>query len=102
MDDLFARYMYFIRAKRDNNKSTTTESLRKFYERDKYSILKQNSTFDDLKDLAQFWEDIADQNSKRFSENILRNSLRSTMHQIVCGTILYLFIIWQIVTKTET
>ena len=49
-----------------------TESLRKFYERDKYSILKQNSTFDDLKDLAQFWEDIADQNSKRFSENILR------------------------------
>ena len=50
MDDLFARYMYFIRAKRDNNKSSTTESLRKFYERDKYSILKQNSTFDDLKD----------------------------------------------------
>lgn len=44
-----------------------TESLRKFYERDKYSILKQNSTFDDLKDLAQFWEDIVDQNSKRFS-----------------------------------
>lgn len=72
MDDLFARYMYFVRAKRDNNKSTTTESLRKFYEHDKYSILKQNSTFDDLKDLAQFWEDIADQNSKRFSENILR------------------------------
>lgn len=34
--------------------------------------MKQNSTFDDLKDLAQFWEDIADQNSKRFSENILR------------------------------
>lgn len=72
MDDLFARYMYFIRAKRDNNKSSTTESLRKFYERDKYSILKQNSTFEDLKDLAQFWEDIADQNSERFSKNILR------------------------------
>ena len=34
--------------------------------------MKQNSTFDDLKDLAQFWEDIVDQNSKRFSENILR------------------------------
>lgn len=72
MDDLFTRYMYFIRAKRDNNKSTTTESLRKFYERDKYSILKQDGTFDDLKDLAQFWEDIADQNSERFSENTLR------------------------------
>ena len=72
MDDLFTRYMYFIRAKRDNNKSTTTESLRKFYERDKYSILKQDGTFDSLKDLAQFWEDIADQNSERFSENTLR------------------------------
>lgn len=34
--------------------------------------MKQNSTFDDLKDLAQFWEDIVDQNSKRFSKNILR------------------------------
>lgn len=72
MDDLFTRYMYFIRAKRDNNKSTTTESLRKFYERDKYSILKKDDTFDDLRDLAQFWEDIADQNAKRFSKNILK------------------------------
>ena len=34
--------------------------------------MKQNSTFDDLKDLAQFWEDIVDQNSERFSKNILR------------------------------
>ncbi len=72
MDDLFARYMYYIRAKRDNNKSTTTESLRKFYERDKYSVLKQDGTFDDLKDLAQFWEDIADQNAERFDSTILR------------------------------
>ena len=72
MDDLFTRYMYFIRAKRDNNKSTTTESLRKFYERDKYSVLKQDDTFENLKDLAQFWEDITDQNSERFSLDVLK------------------------------
>ena len=72
MDDLFTRYMYFIRAKRDNNKSTTTESLRKFYERDKYSVLKQDDTFENLKDLAQFWEDITDQNRERFSEEVLK------------------------------
>ena len=72
MDDLFTRYMYFIRAKRDNNKSSTTESLRRFYERDKYSVLKQDDTFENLKDLAQFWEDIADQNRERFSEEVLK------------------------------
>ena len=72
MDDLFTRYMYFIRAKRDNNKSSTTESLRRFYERDKYSVLKQDDTFENLKDLAQFWEDITDQNRERFSEEILK------------------------------
>lgn len=72
MDDLFTRYMYFIRAKRDNNKSSTTESLRRFYERDKYSVLKQDDTFENLKDLAQFWEDITDQNRERFSEEVLK------------------------------
>lgn len=72
MDDLFTRYMYFIRAKRDNNKSSTTESLRRFYERDKYSVLKQDDTFENLKDLAQFWEDITDQNRERFSEDVLK------------------------------
>ena len=72
MDDLFTRYMYFIRAKRDNNKSSTTESLRRFYERDKYSLLKQDDTFENLKDLAQFWEDITDQNRERFSEEVLK------------------------------
>ena len=72
MDDLFTRYMYFIRAKRDNNKSSTTESLRRFYESDKYSVLKQDDTFENLKDLAQFWEDITDQNRERFSEEVLK------------------------------
>ncbi|HAW59701.1 MAG TPA: hypothetical protein DCX03_11985, partial [Bacteroidales bacterium] len=54
MDELFTRYMYFIRAKQ-GNKSSTTEALRKFYEKDKYSILKKDETLPNLKILATFW-----------------------------------------------
>ncbi len=71
MDELFARYMYFLRAK-EGNKSSTTEALRKFYERNKYQYLKQPSTIDDLKALALFWESIADQDSNRFSDGVLK------------------------------
>jgi hypothetical protein len=71
MDELFARYMYFLRAK-EGNKSSTTEALRKFYERNKYQYLKNPNTIDDLKALALFWESIANQDGTRFSENVLK------------------------------
>lgn len=71
MDELFARYMYFLRAK-EGNKSSTTEALRKFYERNKYQYLKQPNTIDDLKALALFWESVADQDNTRFSDGILK------------------------------
>ena len=71
MDELFTRYMYFIRAKQ-GNKSSTTEALRKFYEKGKYSILKQDETLPNLKTLADFWNDVYNQNPEKFSENALR------------------------------
>ena len=71
MDELFARYMYYERAKQ-GNKSSTTEALRKFYERDKYSLLKKEETFKNLKILLKFWQDVSNQNNERFSDNILR------------------------------
>jgi uncharacterized protein with ParB-like and HNH nuclease domain len=71
MDELFTRYMYFIRAKQ-GNKSSTTEALRKFYEKDKYSILKQVETLPNLKILANFWNDVYHQNSDRFSNSVLK------------------------------
>lgn len=37
MDDLFTRYMYYERALQ-GNKSSTTEALRKFYEKDSYKL----------------------------------------------------------------
>lgn len=71
MDELFTRYMYFVRAKQ-GIKSSTTEALRKFYEKGKYAILKQDQTLIDLKILADFWSDVYTQNSERFSQSILR------------------------------
>ncbi len=71
MDELFTRYMYFVRAKQ-GIKSSTTEALRKFYEKGKYSILKQDETLLNLKILVDFWNDVYNQNTDRFSANILR------------------------------
>jgi uncharacterized protein with ParB-like and HNH nuclease domain len=71
MDELFTRYMYYIRSKQ-GIKSSTTEALRKFYEKDKYSILKQDETLPNLKILVDFWNDIHAQNADRFSTIILR------------------------------
>lgn len=71
MDELFTRYMYYARAK-SGNKSSTVEALRKFYEKDSYSLLKNSNTFDDLAILAHFWEDVSNQDKDRFSFQVLR------------------------------
>jgi uncharacterized protein with ParB-like and HNH nuclease domain len=71
MDELFARYMYFLRAK-EGNKSTTTEALRKFYERNKYQYLKREETIGELKALALFWKSVSHQDKEQFSDSILK------------------------------
>lgn len=71
MDELFTRYMYFERAKQ-KNKLSTTEALRKFYEKGKYAILKKNETFSNLELLAKFWEDVSLQSTERFNSEVLR------------------------------
>lgn len=71
MDELFTRYMYYIRAKQ-GIKSSTTEALRKFYEKDNYTLLKREDKFNDLITLAHFWEDVINQDKDRFSQRILR------------------------------
>ena len=71
MDEVFTRYMYYERAKQ-GIKSSTTEALRKFYERNSYTLLKNDKTFENLIDLANFWNDVQDQNIDRFSDRILR------------------------------
>ena len=71
MDEIFTRYMYYERAKM-GIKLSTTEALRKFYEKDSYKILKQDSILTNLMELATFWNDIENQNNDRFSLKVLR------------------------------
>lgn len=71
MDELFTRYMYFERAKK-GIKSSTTEALRKFYEKDSYALLNNDATLQNLIDLADFWNDVSNQDQDRFSERILK------------------------------
>lgn len=71
LDELFARYMYYERAKQDN-KNTTTEALRKFYEKDKYAIFKRDDTLDNITELAKFWQSVSKQDDDRFSVRVLR------------------------------
>ena len=71
MDELFTRYMYYERAKQ-GIKSSTTEALRKFYERNAYILLRNTQTFENLIDLDNFWNDVQNQNRNRFSERVLR------------------------------
>lgn len=71
MDELFTRYMYYLRAK-EGNKSTTVESLRKFYERNKYQYIKNDTAIDELTSLAIFWENVIVQNKEIFTEGILK------------------------------
>lgn len=69
MDELFTRYMYFERARR-GIKDTTTQSLRSFYEKDHYALLRKPETLDGLEELARFWERVMDQDDS-FSERAL-------------------------------
>ncbi len=71
MDELFTRYMYYLRAN-EGNKSTTTEALRKFYERGNYQYLKSDIIIGNLKSLSLFWENVARQNESIFSKDVLK------------------------------
>lgn len=70
MDELFTRYMYYVRAKMDITKSTT-EALRTFYSKDHYKLLNE-STMDDLEVLMDFWQDVLEQSEDRFSSEVIR------------------------------
>lgn len=71
MDEVFTRYMYYERAKQ-GVKSSTTEALRRFYEKNGYDLLKRDETFDNLVDLTNFWKDVELQDKERFSESVLK------------------------------
>lgn len=71
MDELFTRYMYYERAKQ-GIKLTTTEALRKFYEKGKYEILRREETLINIEKLLIFWKNIYVQDDTMFSERVLK------------------------------
>lgn len=73
MDEIFTRYMYYERA-RSKIKDTTTEALRKFYEKDNYKLFREDkfNVFENLQSLAYFWNQVKKQNNNYFSERILK------------------------------
>lgn len=69
MDELFARYMYYERAKM-GIRDTTTQGLRDFYEKNSYSLLRNDEILGRLEVLAQFWKRVYTREG--FSDRILR------------------------------
>lgn len=72
MDELFTKYMYFLRAKNGITRSTT-ESLRSFFrgENQDFPYFKDESALDDLSDLAIFWKKVYSQDES-FGNKVLR------------------------------
>lgn len=97
MDELFTRYMYFERAKQ-GNKNTTTEALRKFYERDKYMLLKNDHILDNLESLALFWKKVELQDDS-FSDDVLK--LLSVLHYAPNGMWTYLLSVYFMANKDD-
>lgn len=97
MDELFTRYMYYERAKQ-GNKNTTTEALRKFYERDKYSLLKNDTVLGNLEKLANFWKLVEIQDDS-FSDRVLK--LLSILRYAPNGMWTYLLSVYYMANKNE-
>lgn len=71
LDDLFMRYMYYLLAK-SGTKSDTFHGLRPFYEKNNYAVLRSEETFENLMTLVNFWNDVADFDTNRFSDRVLK------------------------------
>jgi len=71
MDELFIKYMFYLRAK-DADVSLTTKGTRNFFEKDDYSALRQEKVFDTLCKIANFWNEVSEQNTDIYSKEILK------------------------------
>lgn len=75
LDDLFRRYMYYAKTKKaikdDKRISDTFDKMRDFYAEDNYAVLRRAKTFDDLEELARFWDDVANR-CERFTPSVLK------------------------------
>lgn len=98
MDEAFTRYMYYARAKQ-RIKSSTTEALRKFYERDSYALLKNDDTFENIIDLTNFWHDVSNQNTEKFSDRVLKRLF--VLNYAPNGMWEYIVSVYYLVNRTQ-
>jgi len=71
IDELFNKYMYYTRSL-DLNKNTSMESVRSFFEKNNYGLLKQEKTFEEILSIAYFWQNIYSQNTDYFTTDTLK------------------------------
>lgn len=96
MDDLFTRYMYFRRAKL-RIRDTTTQSLRDFFSRDSYAMLKSDDALSDLEALLGFWRNVDAQTG--FSDRVLRRLF--VLNYAPNGMWTYLVSVWFLANRDE-
>lgn len=96
MDELFTRYMYFRRAKM-GIRDTTTQSLRDFFSRDSYAMLKSDETLSDLEALLGFWQQVDAQDG--FSDRVLRRLF--VLSYAPNGMWTYLLSVWFLANRDE-
>ena len=71
MDELFTKYMYYIRSS-EGNRSSTTEALRKFFGANKYSRLLRDNSITNLIRLIDFWGAVYDEDGTKFADRVLK------------------------------
>lgn len=96
MDELFTRYMYFRRACQGIT-DTTTQSLRDFYAKDKYEILREDDTLCDMESLLAFWQRVEARDG--FSEEANRRF--AVLRFAPNGMWTYLTSVWFLANRDE-
>ncbi len=96
MDELFARYMYYRRAKM-GVADTTTAALRDFFSTDSYAMLKDERTMEELEALLGFWQKADAQEG--FSERVLRRLF--VLNYAPNGMWTYLLSVWFLSNRGE-
>lgn len=100
MDELFTRYMYFLRAQDDKQKnSTTMQALRDFYSKNKYQVLESEETLSNLEYLLECWHDVKIQNRAVFSESTLRHLF--VLNYAPNSLWTFIVSVWFLVNKNE-
>lgn len=99
LDELFTRYMYWRRAQ-EGTTNTSTQSLRSFYDRANYAILKEERTLEELERLLDFWHSVARQDDERFSQEVLKRLF--ILHYTPNGMWYYLLSVYFLKHSTQS